>query len=101
MDWVPVTCPHLGCGPGPTTQVCALIGNRTNDLLVCKLAPSPLSHTNHGFLETFSSTLLLLSILLSSALSGILIDLSFISHFYIPGTMVSFEDSKSLPLRNS
>ena len=91
MDWVPLTCPHLGTWP--TTQVCALTGNRTSDPLVCKLALSPLSHTNQGFLETFSSTLLLLSILLSSALNGILIDLSFISHFYIPRTMVSFEDS--------
>ena len=32
----------------PTTQACALIGNQTSDLLVCRPALKPLSHTSQG-----------------------------------------------------
>ena len=39
--WLPLaTC--------PTTQACALTGNRTGDPLVCSLALNPLSHTSQG-----------------------------------------------------
>ena len=36
-------------GTWPTTQACAMIGNRTSDPLVCRLALSPLSHTSQGY----------------------------------------------------
>ena len=35
-------------GTWPATQVCALIGNQTSNLLVCRLALNPLSHNNRG-----------------------------------------------------
>ena len=35
-------------GTWPTTQACALTGNRTHDLPVCRLALNPLSHTSQG-----------------------------------------------------
>ena len=35
-------------GPGPATQACVLTGNQTSDLLVSRLAFSPLSHTGQG-----------------------------------------------------
>ena len=35
-------------GNWPETQACALIGNRTGDPLVCRLALNPLSHTSQG-----------------------------------------------------
>ena len=35
-------------GTWPTTQTCALIGNRTGDPLVCRLLLIPLSHTSQG-----------------------------------------------------
>ena len=34
----------------PATQAGALTGNRTGDLLVCRLALNPLSHTSQGTL---------------------------------------------------
>ena len=40
-------------GTWPTTQVCALTGNQTGDLLVRRLALNPLSHTSQGFLLYF------------------------------------------------
>ena len=33
----------------PATQACALTGNRTGDLLVCRPAFNPLSHTSQGY----------------------------------------------------
>ena len=45
--WLPLTCPQLGTWP--TTQACALSGNRTGDLLVCRLTLNPLSHTSQGW----------------------------------------------------
>ena len=37
-------------GPaGPATQACALTGNQTGDLSVCRLALNPLSHTSQGW----------------------------------------------------
>ena len=44
--WLPLTHPQLGSWP--TTQACALSGNQTSDLLVCRLALNPLSHTSQG-----------------------------------------------------
>ena len=41
--WLPLLCPPLGTWP--TTQGCALTGNRTCDPLLCRLALNPLSHT--------------------------------------------------------
>ena len=35
-------------GTWPTTQTCALTGNRTGDPLICELALNPLSHTSQG-----------------------------------------------------
>ena len=35
-------------GTIPATQACALTGNRTSDLLVCRLVLNPLSHTSQG-----------------------------------------------------
>ena len=32
----------------PTTQACALTGNRTGDLSVCRIMPNPLSHTSQA-----------------------------------------------------
>ena len=46
IDWFPLTCPALGTWP--TTQACALTGNRTGDLLVHGPALNPLSHTSQG-----------------------------------------------------
>ena len=51
MDWLPLTRPQLGTGPA--TQAYALTGNRTVNLLVCRLALNPLSHTSQGC-EVFS-----------------------------------------------
>ena len=44
-------CPTLGTWPA--TQACALTGNRTSDLLVCRPAFNPLSHTNQGKILIF------------------------------------------------
>ena len=42
--WLPLAHPLLGTWP--TTQACALTGNQTSDLLVCRPALNPLSHTS-------------------------------------------------------
>ena len=44
ISWLPLTCPQLGTWPA--TQACVLTGNRTSDLLVCRMALNPLSHTS-------------------------------------------------------
>ena len=46
FDWLLLAHPQLGTWP--ETQACALIGNRTSDPLVCRLALNPLSHTSHS-----------------------------------------------------
>ena len=43
IDWLPLAHPQLGTWPA--TQVCALTGNQTGDLLVCSIMLSALSHT--------------------------------------------------------
>ena len=51
--WLPLTRPLLGTWP--TTQACALTGNRTSDPLVLRLMLNPLSHTRQGdFLSALS-----------------------------------------------
>ena len=49
--WLPLTCPLLGTGP--TTQACALTGNRVGDPLVRRPALNPLSPTSRGGEEYF------------------------------------------------
>ena len=44
--WLSLTSPLLR--PWPATQACALTGNRTSDLLVCRPVLNPLSHTRQG-----------------------------------------------------
>ena len=41
VDQLPLT--HSQLGTWPTTQACALTGNRTSDLCVCRPALNPLS----------------------------------------------------------
>ena len=44
--WLP--CAHFLLGTWPTTQACALPGNRTGNPLVCREALNPLGHTSQG-----------------------------------------------------
>ena len=44
IDWLLLTHPYLGTSPA--TQACALIGNLTGDLSICRLVLNPLSHTS-------------------------------------------------------
>ena len=44
----PLPLAHPQLGTRPTTQACALTGNRTNNPLVRRLAFNPLSHTSQG-----------------------------------------------------
>ena len=46
IDQLPFTCPHGRTWPA--TQPSTLIGNRTGDLWVSRLASSPLSHASQG-----------------------------------------------------
>ena len=46
IDWLPLAHPQLGTWHA--TQVCALTGNQTGDLLVRKQALNLLSHTSQG-----------------------------------------------------
>ena len=46
INRLPLSHPQLGTWP--TTQACALTGNRTIDLLESRLALNPLNHTNQG-----------------------------------------------------
>ena len=51
--WLHFECPILGTWP--TTQACALPGNRTSDPLVCRPALNPLTYTSQGPFITFSN----------------------------------------------
>ena len=42
IDRLPLTHPQLGTWP--TTQACALTGNRTGDLSLCRMTLNPLNH---------------------------------------------------------
>ena len=45
-----ITClPYMPWWIKPTTQVCALTGNQTSDLLICGVMPNWLSHTSCAF----------------------------------------------------
>ena len=44
---LPLECPQLA-RTWPTTQACALLGNRTSDPLVLRTVLKPLSHTSQG-----------------------------------------------------
>ena len=46
VNWLPLSHPQMGTWP--TTQACALTGNRTSNFSVFRLALSPLSHTSQG-----------------------------------------------------
>ena len=46
INWLPLTCPHLGAWP--VTQACVLTGNWTCNLLVCSPVLNPLNHTSQG-----------------------------------------------------
>ena len=58
--WLPLTRPLLGTWP--TTQACALTGNRTCDPLVRRLTLSPLSPTSWGYFYFFNGGSLSLSL---------------------------------------
>ena len=45
--WLPLVHPQMGFWP--TTQACALAGNRTDNLSFTGLCSYPLSHTSHSF----------------------------------------------------
>ena len=47
IDWLPLARTQLG--NQPSTQACALMGNRTCDLLVHRPALNPLSHISQGW----------------------------------------------------
>ena len=49
--WLPLVHPPLGTWP--STQVCALTGNLTCNLLVHRLVLNPLSHTSQGYFFSF------------------------------------------------
>ena len=51
IDWLPFTRPQLGTWP--TTQMCALTGHQTGNLLVRRLVLNPLSHISPGCLVLF------------------------------------------------
>ena len=54
MDWLSHAHPQLGTQL--ITQACALTGNRTSDLLVCRPALNPPSHTSQGPTFWFNSS---------------------------------------------
>ena len=61
IDWLPLTRPQLGIWP--TTQACALTGNRTGDPLIHRLALNPLSRASQGrisYVHTVESFLCIL-----------------------------------------
>ena len=43
-------------GTWPETQACALTGNQTNDLSVCRTTPNPWSHASQGYATVFLKT---------------------------------------------
>ena len=50
---LPLACSQLGTWPA--TQACALTGNWTHSLSVCRMMPNTLSYTSQGW-KTFDST---------------------------------------------
>ena len=62
IDWFPLA--HTQVGTQPANQACALTGDQTSDLLVCRMMPNPLIHTSQDkdmlFLNLYSSSRVLL-----------------------------------------
>ena len=56
--WLPLVC--LLLGTWPTTQACALIGNRTSDPLLHSLVLNPLRHTSQGLIHILTEITLFL-----------------------------------------
>ena len=54
IDRLPLTCPQLGTWPA--AQACALTGNWTVDLFVCRGVLNPLSHNSQGNTIDFKLT---------------------------------------------
>ena len=52
--WLPLMLPQVGTWP--TTQACALTGNRMGDVSFHRPAPNPLSHTSWGVFFIFLDT---------------------------------------------
>ena len=50
-DWLPLTHPQLGTWLA--TQACALTGNITPDLSVCRTTPNPLTHPTGATITIF------------------------------------------------
>ena len=50
IDWLPPTRPQSQTWP--TTQACTLTRNHTDNPLVCRAMPNPLSHTSQGSTHT-------------------------------------------------
>ena len=50
--WLPLTCPELGTQP--TTQACAVTGNRTCNPLVLRSSLNPRSHSSQGSIVCFN-----------------------------------------------
>ena len=48
IDWLPLARAPTKQGPNPQTQACALSGNQTRNLSVCRMMPNPQSHTSQG-----------------------------------------------------
>ena len=60
MDvWLPLACPLLETWP--TTQACALTGNRTGDPLVRRPILHPLSHTSQGEIIDFKKCIFMVT----------------------------------------
>ena len=53
INWLPLAHPQLRSRP--TVQACALTGNWTGDLSVCRMTPNPLKHTHQGTFKVLSS----------------------------------------------
>ena len=56
INWLPLIPPQLGTWP--ITQACALTGNQTGDLSVCRMMPTLLSHTSQGQCQLLSPIVL-------------------------------------------
>ena len=57
IDRLPLLHPQLGTWP--TIQACALTGNQTDNLWLCRTTVTSLSHASQGHLQSFRHPLLL------------------------------------------
>ena len=44
---------HAPTGDWPTTQACALIGNQTGNLLLCRMSLNQMNHADQGEIQRF------------------------------------------------